>query len=333
MNYGSIASSLKSGASMISDSLGDIHDISFGTIWSGNVYEALSSNLETSVKKIEKQKQNVNKFADALEKLQTCVDNNQQIFGLRSSLDGIENNEENAYRIKKINKSILTLQSNNKALKEEIKSLLSGITPVNSEFELVKVDSDSFEDYKGFVSETYDNFQMASSNKNKRTSSGGHSLYDYYMEEEVDKKLNEIKSKYTGREAAVNCALGIMQMATDVGLKLDNNINNEGSDFAAWAVQQGANETFVMGTTEELINAGKKVAYEDAQKGDILVYDTGGTKQVVMIFDNDPDTQQFLLADSQDKTGVTVKTKSYASLSGTYQARDLSIIYNNQSLF
>lgn len=344
MNYDSIASSLKDNASTMLDSLSAIGDISFGSIWSGEVYNNLSGNLTTSLDKIEKQRQNVNKYAGALEKLQEYVDNDKKIDSLTYTLSQISDTEENAYRIKKIKNSISTLKTNNASLKKSIESIVSGITSVSSEFEIIKVDLSSFEDYKGYVVDTTEFLQLFQSGTLSKMRDGA-SLYDYYTEEEVDNKLNEIKSKYTGRDAAVNCALGIMQMAADVGLKLDYDwggghaevtdvdhlaTGTDCSAFASWAINQGAADTFTTRTTAGLINVGEKISYEDAQKGDILVYNTGDEGHVVMIVDNDPETQQFLVAEAAgSSTGVVVKTRSYASLSGTYQARDLSSIYNN----
>ena len=102
------------------------------------------------------------------------------------------------------------------------------------------------------------------------------------------------------------------------------------SAFASWAINQGAAENFNTQSTAGLIGVGSQTSFEDAQQGDILVYRNNSQGHVVMIIDNDPETQQFLVAEAASPdTGVVMKTRSYASLAGIYQARDLSSIYND----
>ena len=49
-----------------------------------------------------------------------------------------------------------------------------------------------------------------------------------------------------------------------------------------------------------------------------------------MIVANDPSKQEFLVAEAGNSDdGVIVKSRSYASLCGAYQARDLSSVYNS----
>ena len=134
-------------------------------------------------------------------------------------------------------------------------------------------------------------------------------------------------------------------MAADVGVKLDYDwggghtsvtstdavaTGTDCSAFASWAINQGAAETFNTQSTAGLIGVGSQTSFEDAQQGDILVYRNNSQGHVVMIIDNDPETQQFLVAEAASPdTGVVMKTRSYASLAGIYQARDLSSIYND----
>ncbi len=344
MNYGAIASSLNNNASTLTGYLNNIRSISFGSVWSGDVYNSLSGNLTTAINKVDAQRKNIISIADALVKLDMYKKNDEQISSLRDKLNLLENTEENAYRIRKLKSSIANLETNNGALKKSISTSLSSVTPVESEFEEIKVDISSLDNYKGYIVDTNDFLQLFQSGVLTKMSDGS-SLYDYYTEEEVDRRLNEIKSQYTGRDAAVNCALGLMQMASDVGLKLDYDwggghttvtdvdhvaTGTDCSAFASWAINQGAAETFTTRTTQGLINVGTKTTYENAQRGDILVYNTGEEGHVVMIVDNDPETQQFLVAEAAgSSSGVIMRTRTYSSLSGVYQARDLSSIYNN----
>lgn len=344
MNYSSIASTIRSNVSSLEQSISNINDISFAGIWSGDAYNNLSSNLKTSVSNINTQKETALKYADALDKLQEYKEQKETFDSLKTDLANTPNNEENASVRSDLNNKINTLGSSLSSLKTEIQSLLNGISSVGKEFEII--DYQVSDDYSGYVVDLYDFLNLFNSGTlTKMSDSGnGSSLYDYYSKEEVESRINEIKSQYSGRSAAVNCALGIMDMAADVGLKLDYDwggghstvtstdavaTGTDCSAFASWAINQGANGTFNTQSTAGLVNVGTQTSFENAQQGDILVYRNNSSGHVVMIIDNDPETQQFLVAEAANpETGVVMKTRSYASLAGKYQARDLSSIYN-----
>ncbi len=345
MNYSSIASSIRSAISSLEQCVSDVKSISFSGVWSGDAYNNLSSNLNTSISNINTQKDESLKYADALDKLQEYKDKKETYDNLNNELNGIPNNAENASARHNLINEINSLGTSLSSLKSEIQSLLSGISSVGTEFEIINYQvSDNYSEY---VVDLYDFLNLFNSGTlTKMPDSGtGSSLYDYYSKEEVDNKINDIKSQYSGRSAAVNCALGIMEMAVDVGVKLDYDwggghtsvtstdavaTGTDCSAFASWAINQGAAETFNTQSTAGLIGVGSQTSFEDAQQGDILVYRNNSQGHVVMIIDNDPETQQFLVAEAASPdTGVVMKTRSYASLAGIYQARDLSSIYND----
>lgn len=347
MNYSSIASSLRTGVESFSSSVSGIKSSSFDSIWSGSAHDTLTSNLTKAVDNINKQKESVQKFADALDKLQEYKDNKEKLDSLKTSLSNTPNTEENASRRSELSNEINSLGTKNSSLKSSIQSTLSSISSVSKQFEVVDYQVSDSDDYKEYVVDLYDFLTLFNSGTLTKMPDGGSgsSLYDYYSKEEVEARLNEIKSQYSGRDAAVNCALGIMKMASDVGLKLDYDwggghtsvtstdaiaTGSDCSSFASWAINQGASETFNTKCVSGLVNVGTKTSFENAQKGDILLYSNSTSGHVVMIVDNDPETQQFLVAEaSGSNTGVVMKTRSYASLSGKYQARDLSSIYND----
>ena len=343
MGYSSIASSIRSQAETVNSVLSSVKGITFDGVWSGDAYSAQSSKLKDALGNIDTQRQMALKFADALDKLQQYKDNKEKNESLQKTLNELSNTEENADTITSLRNQISQLQTANNSLRSNITAIVSGFSTTSSKYELINYDVST--DYEGYIVDLAEMLSLFKSGSlSKIPDSGKNSLYDYYSQEEVDAKISEIKSQYTGREAAVNCALGIMQMAADVGLKLDYDWGGghssvtdvdhvaKGTDcsaFASWAINQGAASTFNTRTTSGLIKVGKQIPYEDAQKGDILVYRSNGSGHVVMIVDNDPETQQFLVVEAAgSKPGVVMQTRSYASLSGTYQARDLSSIYN-----
>lgn len=344
MGYSSIASSIRNKAKTVDTVLSSVKGISFEGVWSGDAYSTQSTKLAESLMSISSQKELALKLADALDKLQQYKDNKEKIESLQRELNSLTDNEDNASSISSLRSQISQLQTSNNTLRSDIGAIVSGFSAVATKYEVVNHEVST--DYDDYVVDLADMLTLFNSGTlSKIPDSGKSSLYNYYSQEEVDARINEIKSQYSGRDAAVNCALGIINMAADVGLKLDYDwggghstvtdvdhvaTGTDCSAFASWAINQGASSTFNTRTTAGLINVGTQISYEDAQKGDILVYNTGGKGHVVMIVDNDPETQQFLVVEaSGSNTGVIMQTRSYASLSGTYQARDLSSIYND----
>ncbi len=344
MSYSSIASSIRSKVSLLDSALSAVKGVSFDGLWSGDAYNTQTTNLKDSLSNISKQKDLALKLADALDKLQQYKDNKEKIESLQRTLSGLANTDENASTISDLRNQISKLQSSNNSLRSDIVAIVSGFSSVSTKYEIVTHEVSN--EYGEYVVDLYDMLMLFKSGSlTKIPDSGKKSLYDYYSEAEVDARLAEIKSQYSGRDAAVNCALGIMDIAADIGLKLDydwggghSNDPNvdyvargvDCSGFASWAINQGSAEYFRPRGTISLVNVGTKIPYEDAQKGDILVYNNGGSGHVVMIVDNDPESQQFLVVEAAgSEKGVVMQTRSYSSLSGTYQARDLSSIYND----
>ena len=346
MSYASIASNIKGYASTFGEGISEVKSISFDGVWSGDAYNNLSGNLKDVISKLDTQKKFLSSFIDALNKLDKYKKNNEEIARKQSTLSSLANNEENASKISNLRSAISSLEKDNTTLKSDIKSLLAGISSISSDVEVI--DANVSKDYEGYVVDLADMLSLFRSGSLTQLSDyneSSNSLYDYYSKEDVESMISEIKQNYSGRDAAVNCALGIMKMASDVGVKLDYdwggghtssaNVDSvakgvDCSGFASWVIDQGSAEDFRPRGTVSLINVGKKISYEDAQKGDILVYNTNGSGHVIMIIDNNPETQQFLVAEAAgSNTGVIMQTRSYSSLSGTYAARDLSEIYND----
>ncbi len=342
MNYGEKAAAISKKCSLLEETLSAVKEVSFDSVWKGDAHDNLTDSLSTTVKKIKTEKENALTLVKALEKLDQYKNNDSSIKSYKNSLAGLDS-ENDAQQITNINSKINSLNKENNSLKSSINSLINSITFVNSEFEAITYEDTT--NYGDYIVDLGDFLSLFSTGALTKIPDNGGSLYDYYTEEEVDSMLANIKSQYSGRDAAVNCALGIMEMAADVGKKLDYDWGGghstitdvddvatgvDCSAFASWAINQGSSETFTTRTTSSLINVGTRINYEDAQKGDILVYNTDGKGHVVMIVDNDPETQQFLVVEaSGSNAGVVMQTRSYSSLSGTYQARDLSSIYND----
>lgn len=340
MDYVAKASKITSALNPVISAVSNIQGLSFDSVWSGDAHSTLTNNLNSSLKKIQAQKEAINVYTSALKDLQTYKENKEQIDSLRgeySSLSGAENES----RRQQLSSQISSLENTNTSLKTSIQSSLRSITSVSSEFKLVKYTPDkSYGEYIVDLQEFLQLFQSGRLVKLSDNSSGDDSLYDYYSKEEVNDRINQIKSQYKGRDAAVNCALGVMEMAAQVGRKLDYDwggghggdgitdidevaAGTDCSAFASWAINQGISNGNYIGPYN-MLSLGRSTSYENAQGGDILV----SAEHVVMIIDNNPEAQQFLVAEANgSQEGVIMRTRSYAACSGTYQALDLSNLY------
>lgn len=343
MDYCAIAASIKEKAETMGSATSNIKSSSFDSIWKGSAHDNLISDLSNSLTRINDQKKSAKAFAEALEKIEKYKNNKKEIEILYASLDAIVDDETNSRanisKRKRIGNKIEYYRGLNAGLRGTINSALNGISSINSELTKVNYDPTSDSNYKEYVVNIQELASLFKSGNLKTfgMSSNSSSFYDYYSNEEINTRLNEIKSQYTGRDAAVNCALGVMEMAASVGGKLNlgwgtpsttydsNTLGNEYSSFASWAVNQGCSNNNL--TAAKIVNNGTSTTYEQAQKGDVLVSSSGS---LVMIVDNNTDEQEFLVAEvSNANDGVVVQSKSYASLTGNYQALDLSSIYND----
>ena len=337
-------------SSSFSDSVGNIDTSPLKDAWSGEAATTVNDDLQTAMDAINTVKDQIDKLktileeVDKLKKLKDEIDTlNKRISelaGLISNAD--EKTDTSGWVSEKATKEkeVETKQEEYDKLKEKIKGELDGFDSISSQIVAKTSESLGVDTASDYIVDLYDMLLQFNSGELSKMADGD-SLYNYYSKEEVEQKLNSIKSKYTGRDAAVNCALTVMGMAAAKGLKLDYDWGGghvdvtsldhiaSGTDcsaFASWAINQGSPDTFHTMTTSGLINQGSREDYEDAKKGDILV----SGSHVVMIVDNDPETQQFLVAEaSGSDTGVVLQTRSYSSVSGAYQARDLSSIYGN----
>jgi cell wall-associated NlpC family hydrolase len=175
--------------------------------------------------------------------------------------------------------------------------------------------------------------------------SSSSSLYDYYSRDTVYGRISEIKNQYSGRQAAVNCALGIIDMAASVGKKLNYELlrgTNDlltidklvtGSDcvsFASWAISQGSEKVTKTFSTQEFVNLGTKIDYSQAQVGDVFTLkyaDRGG--HVMLVVENHPEQGSCLVAEAGgENRGVVLTEIKYSVLQDKkYTARDLTEFY------
>ncbi len=340
MDYASIASRLESDISSLNSILDGINGLSFEGIWNGEAAYKQTSDLKTATYNAERQRNIVKNFIGALKKLQTYKDNKDKISSLESQKKSSSEEGADEYN-SGINSQISNLEGQNNRLKREINSAIN-ISSVSTQFEKVTYTPD--ETYKDYIVDLADFYGLFKS-KSLSEFDTNDTLFNYIPEQQVVGRLNEIKSQYSGRDAAVNCALGIMQMAASVGKMIDYHLEEPGHtyyhqefplgelvngtdcvSFVSWAINQGSTTPFLLRDTEEFKSQGVKTSFESAKKGDILSFNE---HHVALIVDNDPSSGQMLVAEAAGRgNGVVLHIRSYKNLSGQAQARDMSEYYS-----
>ena len=340
MSYGGIASQIRSYCSTLKSSNDGISDSKFGK-WTGKAHDTLTANLSDAKSTLSSQISALEKFASTLDSVQKYVDNKGQISNKKSAMSGMDS-ERDASSIATLKSQISALESENSTLASSIRSSLSGISSTGKKYTIIKVKEPTS---TGELSFDVNALLSKFTSNSLRKMADGDSLYNYYSKSEVQKYLKEITSKYKGRDAAVNSALAVINLAAQKGLKLDydwggGHVNTTTLDhiangvdcsaFASWAVNQGAGGGFTTRTTGGLISTGAKTSYSQCKPGDLLVRHSNGNGHVYLVIQNDTKNQRFIVAEaSGSATGVKLSQYAYSKISGTYVARDMSSVYGS----
>ena len=352
MSYASIASEVKSlNSTFVSYVSSNFKVADFSNVWTGPAATTLLDDMKSTIDKVTQNTGYVDSFVSALQDLETYKTKklslntkNDNLKSKQSQLANTPNDEKHANLISTLNGQISTLQTDInkletelKTLKQKIVSSLGSVSSIGSTA-TVKSSVDASSDLDGYVVDLY---ELLSTFESGKLSQMNGSLYDYYSKEEVQATLDDVQSKYSGRDAAVNSALAIISLASAKGKKLDyvyggghnssavtstDNVATgvDCSAFVSWAVQQGATSEFSTTTAAYLCNRGSYTTYENAKKGDILVCGA----HAILIVDNDPEAKAFLVAEATSSGGgVVIRKRTYSSVNGEYQVRDLSSVY------
>ncbi len=364
MGYSAIASTLRTKCSELEGFVSNTKSISFDTVWSGSAHDSMSTSLVELIAKVETEISNIRTFADALDSLQKYKDHREKINQLKLQYYNMPNTEENKTARANLNSTINTLTVSNTQARNSIIKAISNYGAVSSEIEVVTYDS-SVEDYGQFIVDvdklvaTYANNYYDDNPADPLTILNGGSLYDYYNKYDengnviegsgkayVEGVIKGIQEKYSGRDAAVNSALAILQLAADKGIKLD--YEHKGTNgyepyvptsqvasgvdcnpFVSWCVDKGVEGGFQWRPVGNFQSIGTKIEYSDwntAKPGDLL----SSEGHIIMIVDNDPVNSKFTIAHaSGGSRGILVEEKSYNSFDN-YTVRDMTAVYNGE---
>ena len=147
MDYSAAAQNIKSANKPFETMIRDIKNLSFDGIWSGSAHDTLTNNLKTSISNANAQKDAVNSFASAIEKLQAYKNNKESIEAMREQYNSLDP-EKNKSQRRTIASNITNFENTNISIKSSIQSILDSITRISSQFQLVNyVPEENYKDY------------------------------------------------------------------------------------------------------------------------------------------------------------------------------------------
>ena len=344
MGYSSIASSIRDKVSNLSAHKSVIDVLDFNGVWKGEAHDAQISSLNKVLGNISTEMTNLENFANLLDLVQSYKDKKTEIENLVSKLDSIPDTEENASKRASLKNDINKLKKEVSDLKSSISSKVS-FSNVDSDVEVINYQYD-VSNYGDFVY-LFDYNNLMQMNRSGQLSlfnweQGKETLYDYYDRKYVNDVLLDIRSKYFGREAAVNCTLAMMQMAANVGKKLtydgsldifDIGVKSDCAVFASWGVNMGTRYgDFDKKNVLNLYRSGTEYEYyEEALPGDVFVHFGAdrGSYHATFLVENDVENKVVTIAEAGGSSiGVRIRKMSYEELKDrSYRAVNMSQYY------
>ena len=217
MSYSTTASSIRNKASSLTDAITQLSQINFDSIWKGAAHDGLTNALSDAINRLRQEYDVVNAFASILDSVQLYKDNHRKIQSLVSQYNNTPNTQENLSYKKNLYSSWESLVSENKTLKTKINNALSAIGTESVDIKTININVTSTASYIVDIQALLAKFDS----KQLKKLDTGDSLYNYVSETEVRTILTNIQNNYSGREAAVNSALAMLNIAAEQGFKLD----------------------------------------------------------------------------------------------------------------
>lgn len=363
MGYIQTSTKGKNEATNLESAQKNIGSLTFDLIWSGSAATSLISSLSNITNKLNIERAKLDGFFRALDLLEKYKQNKETIARLKFQLMCIPDTEKNSGERAALQAQINQLEQENQALRGQIEGILSQITPVGSETNLVAHNVEF--NYATGVDELLALYDHRLTEAEKaagigilRQLKGSARLDSYY--DQVDENgnvikgsgyqyitgiLNTVKNTYTGREAAVNTALVLLKLASDKGLKLD--YKHQGTNqnpyvstayvmngvdcnpWTAYCVDKGTPTRFQWRPVNGFLSVGTGIPYENwsqAQPGDVMV----NQGHVGIIIENDPANNRFVVAEAKGQdVGIVLNYRTYSNLrGGGYSIRDMTNVYN-----
>ena len=123
MGYNTIATTIDSKSSEMSEIIGKISSTNFDNVWKGTAQTKMATDLKNTIDRLNVEKANVDKFSAALHVLQTYKITKQTLDALEMKLSMLSNTEENQGEINSIKSEINSTRVSKDNLKKQIKSM------------------------------------------------------------------------------------------------------------------------------------------------------------------------------------------------------------------
>lgn len=347
MDYGNSSTSLNNELTGFRTDILNMNNISFDG-WSGSAKDSYLSSYNTNMSNLEIEFEKIGIFTELLNQVEVYKSNKEQIASLQSQYNSLPSDEAYDGQRASIAASISQLQTENEQLKAALNAAFASFGGVGTKLSINTSLFNLSASQNATIQVEFNINELLATFKSGKLHylNNGESLYDYYGGDEAGREyvrqvLAKIQSTYSGREAAVNSALALVQLCADAGIKIDYEHKGtmgiqpfvptdevatgvDCNPMASWIVDKGTPGGFVWRPVGEFKSVGETCTdWTTAQPGDVLVSDG----HVATIVANDPANNLFITVESSN--GVEIKTRTYSSMKGGgYQVRDMTNVYN-----
>ena len=318
MSYSGYASSVISKKNDLNFVMINVHNLDFEGIWKSQAGEKLLSSLQNIMTKITTETVNLKTFANAIKRIDECIEIDAKIAKLSAALAAIDTTtKEGAAEAAAIRAQINQLKQRKEQIKNEIKAVISGFGSVGTEYAMA---------FTGISAASWDELIDLYEEYSKLSTRGNIlealTLYDENGNvirdgaQYFDETITSIKAQYTGVERNYYVAKKIIELSLEAGVKIPykhNGTTASGSTVdtrnavptSAFASGVDCNAfvsyiIFGEDSTEKWLevgqyeNAGVGVALAQAQSGDVFA--NGG--HVGMIVDHNSETGEYVVLHS-----------------------------------
>lgn len=322
-----------------------IQSLDFASVWSGDAYNSMIPRLNAKTNELKLVEDDITLFREALTELDRYKELKQKIESLSNELSSLSNTKENEGRISALQAEISTLTREKEELKTSINNKITSICGT----EITKSDTsivDAVEDATKEFDYIVDINNLEQVLKHSRIIGANENLYNYYDRSYIYGVLQNVQNKYTGREAAVNSVLAVLELCAQKGIRL--NYEHSGTvstqpyvatdyiangvdcnPFVSWCVDKGTPGGFQWRPVENFLGVGNNIDYSYGQPGDVLVASNDAAHHVMFVVKNDTANKRVTIAHASGQVnGIYMSTASYNELASQgYSMRDMTQVY------
>ena len=196
MGYSALASSIRTNADLLSDSITAIRGMNFSSVWKGAAADTSIGTLNQAVAKLNAEQSGLKFFASVLDNVQVYKDNKEKLELMQIEYNKIPDTQANYNAKMQLWGQIKALYNQNVQLKESIISALSSVSVDVLDASVIAANMVIPPSYILDVNSLLEQFRSGK----LRKLADGDSLYNYISEEQVLAGLQDIQNRYSGRD-------------------------------------------------------------------------------------------------------------------------------------